>query len=78
MEFRCTLSQRKAPLSKSRLNELISWRLLRKNPAGALIWGIFGASLVMDGYFFWHFFNRKEYQVTSNYHILSQLSIIID
>lgn len=55
--------------SKSRLNELISWRILRKNPSGALIWGIFGASLVMDGYFFWDFLNHKEYQVTNIHHV---------
>lgn len=55
--------------SRTRMNELISWSLLRKNPSGAMIWGIFGASFIMNGYFFIHFLKRKEYQVI-NKHIL--------
>ncbi|XP_050435001.1 uncharacterized protein LOC126842156 [Adelges cooleyi] len=44
------------------LSSMISWRLMRKNPSGALIWAIFGGSLIMNGYFFQHFLRRKEYQ----------------
>lgn len=60
------------PLSstKTHLNELISGRLLKKNPSGGLIWGIFGASFIINGYFFGHFLRRKEYQVI-NKHILN-------
>jgi len=50
--------------TKTRLNELISWRLIKKNPSGGLIWGIFGASLIINSYFWIHFLRRKEYQVT--------------
>ena len=50
--------------TKTCLHELISWRLIKKNPSGGLIWGILGASLIMDGYFWVHFLRRKEYQVT--------------
>lgn len=50
--------------TKTRLNELISWRLIKKNPSGGLIWGIFGASLLVNSYFWVHFLRRKEYQVT--------------
>lgn len=50
--------------TKTRLSELISWPLLKKNPSGGIIWGIFGAALVMDGFFYFHFLRRKEYQVT--------------
>jgi len=49
--------------SKTRLDEILSWRLLKKNPSGALIWGIFGVAIVMDSAFFVHFLKRKEYQV---------------
>jgi len=52
---------------KTRLNELISWRLIKKNPSGGLIWGIFGAALVIDMYFFAHFLYRKEYQVIMHF-----------
>lgn len=48
---------------KSRLDELISWRLLKKNPSGALIWGVLGAAFVMSGYYWTHFLMYKEYQV---------------
>ncbi|CAH1714519.1 uncharacterized protein LOC114129173 [Aphis gossypii] len=58
-----TCGTKPSPSTKTRLSELISWRLLKKNPSGALIWGIFGASLIMDGYFWVHFLRRKEYQV---------------
>lgn len=47
----------------NRLSELISWSLLKKNPSGALIWGIFGAALSMNAYFVIHFLQKKEYQV---------------
>jgi len=58
-----TCTKKPLPSSRTRLNELISWRLLKKNPSGALIWGIFGASLIIDSYFWVHFLKRKEYQV---------------
>lgn len=47
----------------NRLSELISWRILKKNPSGALIWGIFGTALAADAYFLKHFLENKEYQV---------------
>jgi len=50
--------------TKTRLNELISWRLIKKNPSGGLIWGILGASLMINSYFWIHFLRCKEYQVT--------------
>jgi len=62
-------SKKSMASTKTRLNELISWRLLKKNPSGALIWGIFGASLIMDGYFWVHFLRRKEYQVTIKHRV---------
>jgi len=49
--------------TRTRLSELISWRLLKKNPSGALIWGIVGASMAVNGYFWANFLARKEYQV---------------
>lgn len=56
--------------SKSRLSEIISWRLIKKNPSGGLIWGIFGVALIMDSYFWIHFLRHKEYQVTTK-HVFS-------
>lgn len=53
--------------SKTHLNELISWHLLKKNPSGAMIWGIFGASFIMHGYFLVHFLKHKEYQVINKH-----------
>lgn len=50
--------------TRTRLDELISWRLIKKNPSGGLIWGIFGASLIVNSYFWVHFLRFKEYQVT--------------
>lgn len=49
--------------TNTRLSELISWRLIKKNPSGGLIWVTFGAALVMNGYFYLHFLRHKEYQV---------------
>jgi len=59
--------------SKTRLNELISWSLIKKNPSGGLIWGIFGASLIINSYFWVHFLRRKEYQVTIKHRVCSWL-----
>lgn len=62
--------------TKTRLNELISWSLIKKNPSGGLIWGIFGASLIINSYFWVHFLRHKEYQVTIKYEVCSLLSNI--
>jgi len=60
----------------NRLNELISWRLIKKNPAGGLIWGIYGASLIINSYFWIHFLKHKEYQVTIKHGVCQLLSNI--
>jgi len=62
--------------TKTRLDELISWRLIKKNPSGGLIWGIFGASLIINSYFWVHFLRRKEYQVTIKHGVCSLWSNI--
>lgn len=79
MDSKCSpklLSQHNAS-STTHLSEIISMRLLKKNPSGALIWGIFGASLLMDGYYYIHFLRRKEYQVTTNNHFIFNLLTLV-
>jgi hypothetical protein len=56
--------------TKTSLSELISWRLLKKNPSGGIVLGIFGVALVIDGLFYLHFLRRKEYQVKNMNNIL--------
>lgn len=70
-----TCATKPLPSTKTRLSELISWRLFKKNPSGALIWGIFGASLIIDSYFWVHFLRRKEYQVIIKQSICYQIPI---
>lgn len=65
MNNSCSESQPRVEIPhKNLLSEIISWRLLKKNPSGAMIWAVFGASVVMDFYYYIHFLRRKEYQVT--------------
>lgn len=64
MKNPCQKSQPRVEISrKNQLSEIISWRLLKKNPSGAMIWAVLGASAIVDMYYYIHFLRRKEYQV---------------
>ncbi|VVC25313.1 Hypothetical protein CINCED_3A012137 [Cinara cedri] len=47
----------------NKISEIVSWKLLKKNPSGMLIWAIFGGACVMDAFYYRHFLLKKEYQV---------------